>query len=79
MNAFRGYFLDGSPMPSGARRLSFKVFDDEEEDPGETTVIIEGLQGTGQADRTLYNLQGQSVRTPRSGVYVSQGRKIVVR
>jgi len=79
MNAFRGYFIDGSPMPSGARRLSFKVFDDEEEDPGETTVIIEGLQGTGQADRTLYNLQGQSVRTPRSGVYVSQGRKIVVR
>ncbi|MBP3790169.1 MAG: hypothetical protein J6I52_11195 [Prevotella sp.] len=77
MQAFRGYFRDDSPVPSGARSLSFQMLSDDEGDTPTQVVFTRADDGVGQG--AVYNLQGTRVSAPRHGVYVTEGRKILVK
>jgi hypothetical protein len=44
----------------------------------ETTGIINTLQRVGEQD-VYYNLQGQRVDRPRKGIYIHNGRRVVIR
>lgn len=41
-----------------------------------STTAIAGMEATKQHDGTLYNLQGQKVKTQTRGIYIQNGRKI---
>ncbi len=75
LQPFRAYFqYEGE---TGARQLSF-VIDDE----GETTEIgIIRQDGTMEslARGVVYNLNGQQVKSPVKGLYIVNGRKVVIK
>jgi hypothetical protein len=60
------------PTPSSsARDISFS-FDDE-------PTGINMVQGIEQKDDSYYNLQGQRVSQPMKGLYIINGKKVVVK
>ena len=75
MKAFRAYFvmLDVlTDVENAAARISFSF--------NEETTGIHSVNGVkaGQ-DNTLYNLNGQRVKTLRQGLYIRDGKKLVVK
>lgn len=84
--------LTASKSFSGTKSLTFKdinVADAESnqiDQNGEVTVAIgenitSGIKtiNAAEEDAPVYNINGQRVENPKSGVYVRQGRKVVVR
>ena len=67
MNPFRAYLTTSDP---GAR-LAFYSLDDE----------ITGISGINASAETLrfYNLQGQSVKNPAKGLYIVNGKKVIIK
>lgn len=73
MKAFRAYFDfdDEEPGEGADTRVDF-AFND-----GEATGI-NVVQGT-EADGTYYNLNGQAVKSPAKGLYIRQGKKVIMK
>lgn len=69
MSGFRGYFE--LPADAPAPTLSFT------DENGETT-YIRGIEAE-QILKGAYNLQGQPVDTPTKGVYIINGKKVVIK
>ena len=54
-------------------RVASLVFD------GDTTTAIEGIEKGEKSAATLYNLNGQRVIAPNKGLYIVNGKKMVVK
>lgn len=67
--AGKAYLLK-SNVPSNARTLNFAYNDDE-------TTDISSIAG-GIQDGEIFNLQGQRVNTPAKGLYIVNGKKVVI-
>ena len=67
-------FLKNGAYSSGARSLQI-VFDDE------TTGISAALNDKGQMinDKIVYNLQGQRAEKPTKGLYIVNGKKVIMK
>lgn len=61
-----------SPQASNGAKLRIS-FDDEEN----TTTDIQNAKEFKQQNREYFNLQGQRVLTPKKGLYISNGKKII--
>lgn len=68
MKGFRAYF----DLPAGVTAPSLSV---QDQTTGITTIVSEGSQQNGE----VYNLNGQKVNTPSKGLYIINGRKVVVK
>ena len=68
IKGFRGYF----ELPAGAPALSISV-------DGETTSISEAIGETEDVRGEVYNLNGQRVAQPAKGLYIVNGRKVIVK
>lgn len=68
LKGFRGYFT----TTSGARFDKFVVDDD-------TTTGIIGIDGTVIENGKIYNLNGQKVQNAQKGLYIVNGKKVVVK
>ena len=68
---YRAYFQVEQPAGEGARTLSFTV-------DGETTAI-EGVATEGQQNGAVYNLNGQRVEKVAKGLYIQNGKKVVLK
>lgn len=68
INPYRAYIQIAE---SGESRLTFTV-------DGETTAI-EGVAADKTMDGTIYNLNGQRVKTAKKGVYVVNGKAVIVK
>ena len=80
---FKEVYSSGNTIPAGkaylqlptstssARDISFS-FDDE-------PTGINKVQGIEQKDDSYYNLQGQRVNLPMKGLYIINGKKVVVK
>ena len=55
------------------------VFDMTVGEPGVATGIESYQMDTKTSDQPLYNLAGQQVRQPKSGIYVRNGKKIIIK
>ena len=64
-----------SGVPAGAK-VAF-VFDDNNETTGITTVNNTANGTTGQ--NVYYNLNGQRIAKPQHGVYIENGKKVIVK
>ena len=70
INAFKMYM---SIPDETARALSFRF-------PGGTTVIEEILPGTGNViDNVAYDLFGRKVEAPAKGIYIINGKKVMIK
>jgi hypothetical protein len=49
------------------------------EEPGVATGIESYQMETKRSDGLLYNLAGQQVRQPKRGIYVRNGKKIIIK
>ena len=65
-------YLLASDVPSGARSLDF-FFDDE------TTGVTSIEKGQWTIDNAWYNLNGQKVLNPSKGLYIVNGKKVVIK
>lgn len=72
IKAFRGYFdfVDILSSKESASNVRMIV--------GDTETDIESLTGVVRND-ALYDLQGRKVKTPNGGIYINNGKKIVVK
>lgn len=68
---YRAYLQVEQPAGEGARTLSFTV-------DGETTAI-EGVATEGQQNGAVYNLNGQRVEKAAKGLYIQNGKKVVLK
>ena len=59
-------------QPTAARALSFYI-------DGEETTGIEGIAADNMMNGNVYNLNGQRVESPRKGLYIKNGQKVVVK
>lgn len=57
---------------TGARIVSFSI-------DGVETTAIEGLEVAGKNNGKLYNLAGQEVKTAQKGLYIQNGKKVIVK
>ena len=64
-------------LPLGAKAML--VFDDNSELTDETTGIADIEQITTGKDGVYYNLQGQKVSKPAQGIYIHNGKKVIVK
>ena len=67
--------LPAGAIPSGARELTF-VFEDSE------TTGIESLTpalSNSEGAQAVYDLQGRKVQNPKRGLYIINGKKVVVK
>lgn len=64
--------LPVSVLPAGARELTFQF-----EDDGQTTGISD--QFTVNGEKSVYDLQGRKVEKTTKGLYIVNGRKVVVK
>ena len=65
-------YLLASDVPSGARSLDF-FFDDE------TTGVTSIEKGQLTIDNAWYNLNGQKVLNPSKGLYIVNGKKVIIK
>lgn len=70
VNPYRAYIQ--LTQPTAARALSFYI-------DGEETTGIEGIAADGMMNGNVYNLNGQRVESPRKGLYIKNGQKVVVK
>jgi len=68
IKGFRAYF----DLPAGTDAPSLSV---QDQTTGITTIVSEGSQQNGE----VYNLNGQKVNAPSKGLYIINGRKVVVK
>jgi hypothetical protein len=69
--------LPTSTLPAAnARRINL-LFDDEENK--ETTGVNDGRSKMGEKSYSIYSLSGQRVKNPAKGLYVKNGKKIIVK
>lgn len=66
-------YLLASSVPAGARSLAFSFEDDE------TTSISERVNSDKFATAPVFNLNGQRVAQPAKGLYIKNGKKVVVK
>lgn len=85
LNAFRAYFKLKDPYtysvyPSaGASALDFVLNFDEEEE-SETTAIQNLTPDTpATSDKHIYTLSGQRVEQMTKGIYIVDGRKVIIK
>ena len=71
INAFRAY-IPTSVVPNGAARNLTIIFDDD-------ISGIETINGTELVVNGYYNLNGQRVNQPAKGLYILNGKKIIVK
>jgi len=73
LNPYRAYFQVAQPVEQA--RLSFFI------DGQQTTGLSEELRVKGQefATAPVYNLNGQRVEKPNKGLYISNGKKVVLK
>ncbi len=70
-----GYFIMGDEgIPSDAITLVYAIAGDDDD----TGIKATAVQGAATGDG-YYNLNGQRVATPRNGVYILDGKKVVVK
>lgn len=72
--ANKAYLKLGSGS-SGSARLSI-VFNDED---SETTGVLDVQKHTTQSDNVYYNLRGMQVDKPTKGLYIMNGKKVIVK
>jgi len=65
--------LPASAIPAGARELTF-VFED-----GQTTGIESLNPALSKGADTIYDLQGRKVAQPTKGLYIKNGKKVVMK
>ena len=70
------YVSDESNAEQGAK---VSVFDMTIGEPGVATGIESYQMETNTSDQPLYNLAGQQVRQPKRGIYVRNGKKIIIK
>ncbi len=75
MRGMRAYFK--VPGSTAARQLSFVV----DEEGGEATGVSATLNDKGQMtnDKVVYDLQGRKVAQPTNGLYIVNGKKMVIK
>lgn len=66
--------LPANEIPSSARELTFNFEGDDE-----TTGISEKLTVKSESAAAFYDLQGRKVENPSKGLYIVNGRKVVVK
>lgn len=73
IKAFRGYFdfVDVLTSKDSASNVRMFIFDDSETDIALTPGLIK--------NNTLYDLQGRQVGKPNGGIYINNGKKIVIK
>lgn len=71
---FRAYFQKEGGVAS-ARQLSIKVATDDMDTEG----LIGVVKGEGNASAPCYDLQGRTQTQPKSGLYITNGKKVIVR
>ena len=71
INAFRAYIHDKT-AGAGARIIKFVI-------DGEEVTAIESLEVVGKNNGKLYNLAGQEVKNAQKGLYIQNGKKIIVK
>ncbi len=72
IKGYRAYFTGITPPAGGAARPTI-VFEDDKEAQGLSAVMW--MENTKEA----YNLQGQKVEKGRKGIYIVNGRKVVIK
>lgn len=75
INAFRGWFHRSDSGVAGARIIRLFFADDE----NETATEISLHRAEAVAPTIYYNLGGQRVSSPQHGVYISRGKKMLVK
>ena len=70
------YVYDGSNVEPGT---NVSVFDLAVGHSGDASVIESCQMETKASDQPLYNLAGQQVRQPKRGIYVRNGKKIIIK
>ena len=70
------YVRDESNVRQGAKS---QFFDLTVGDSGDVSVIESYQMETKVSDQPLYNLAGQQVRQPKRGIYVRNGKKIIIK
>ena len=70
------YVGDGNSEGSGT---NVSVFDLAVGHSGDASVIESYQMETKASDQLLYNLAGQQVRQPQRGIYVRNGKKIIIK
>ena len=71
---FRAYFQKEGGV-AAARQLSIKVATDDMDTEG----LIGVVKGEGNASAPCYDLQGRTQTQPRCGLYITNGKKVLVR
>ena len=66
-------------VSDGGQSAKVSVFDMTVGEPGVATGIESYQMDTKTSDQPLYNLAGQQVRQPKSGIYVRNGKKIIIK
>lgn len=69
--AFRAYFLNGTSAAAKSSIVGFNL-------DGETNGISD-LKVNGADDNNYYDLQGRRVMTPAKGLYIKNGKKVIVK
>lgn len=69
INAFRAYIK--LKENAEARIISFAIDD--------KATAIEGIEIEGANDGKIYNLKGQEVKNPQKGVYIQNGKIIIIK
>jgi hypothetical protein len=64
---------------NGGQSAKVSVFDMTIGEPGVATGIESYQMDTKTSDQLLYNLAGQQVRQPKRGIYVRNGKKIIIK
>ena len=77
LKAYRAYIktfmpLSNKSLEAGARSISFTV-------DGENTTGIYNVEDGTLEDGKFYNLKGQLVENPTKGVYVVNGKKVIIK
>lgn len=72
---FRGYFRDDRSNSSNVKQLSFTFWEDEDDE--ETGINNTTIRLTDPAP--TYNLQGLRIAHPRRGIYIRNGRKLIIK
>lgn len=76
LRAFRGYFDFYTSLPdktAASRAITFSI------DGESTTGIFNMEEGTLEKSGRYYNLQGQRVAKPRKGVYIVDGKQVIIK
>ena len=66
-------------VSDGGQSAKVSVFDMTVGEPGVATGIESYQMDTKTSDQPLYNLAGQQVRQPKRGIYVRNGKKIIIK